>query len=66
MKYFGNNIIWTADDEEPNCNVCDNQDCPGRCDCCGSSYAWQYYERAVNGEVTISKDPVRVSGFDNR
>lgn len=50
MKYLGSNVVWTADDEEPNCNIYDNQDCPGRCNCCGSSYAWQYYERIVNEE----------------
>lgn len=47
MKYIGNSIIYDADDEEPDCGVCDNQDC-GLCDQCGSTGWWHYYEREVS------------------
>lgn len=45
MKYTRNTIIWTADDEEPDCGICDNQDCYGRCENCGAEFGWRYYER---------------------
>lgn len=45
MKYTCNTIIWTADDEYPDCGVCDNQDCYGRCENCGAEFGWRYYER---------------------
>ena len=45
MKYTRNTIIWTADDEEPDCGICDNQDIYGRCKECGAEFGWKYYER---------------------
>lgn len=45
MEYTSRSVIYTADDEEPNCGICDNQDCPGRCEHCGAEYGWYYYER---------------------
>ena len=45
MKYTRNTIIWTADDEEPDCGICDNQDCYGCCENCGAEFGWKYYER---------------------
>lgn len=45
MKYTLNTIIWTADDEAPDCGVCDNQDCYGLCEYCGAEFGWKYYER---------------------
>lgn len=44
MKILDHCVIYTADDEEPDCGICDNQDC-GYCDQCGSTYCWHYYER---------------------
>lgn len=44
MKILDRCVIYTADDEEPDCGVCDNQDC-GLCDQCGSTGWWHYYER---------------------
>lgn len=44
MKISNHYVIYTADDEEPDCGICDNQDC-GYCDQCGSTYCWHYYER---------------------
>lgn len=44
MKILDHCVIYTADDEEPDCGICDNQDC-GYCDQCGSTYWWHYYER---------------------
>ena len=34
-----------ADDEEPDCGMCDNQDCEHYCDRCGPTYWWLHYER---------------------
>lgn len=48
MKYTHNTIIWTADDEEPNCGFCDNQNCYGCCKACGAEFGWKYYEREEN------------------
>ena len=45
MKYTRNMIIWTADDEYPDCGICDNQDCDGCCENCGAEFGWKYYER---------------------
>lgn len=45
MKYTRNTIIWTADDEYPDCGICDNQDCDGCCENCGAEFGWKHYER---------------------
>lgn len=45
MKYTHNTIIWTADDEEPDCGVCDNQEGCDCCENCGAEFGWKYYER---------------------
>ena len=45
--------VYTADDEEPNCNRCDNMDASDEfCDKCGSEF-WSGYKRTVisNKEV---------------
>ena len=38
--------VYTADDEAPNCMMCDHI-CGSqtRCNKCGPEYWWQYYER---------------------
>lgn len=45
----GNYFIFDADDEEPNCNNCDNQDACIRYNVadksCGPSKGWYRYER---------------------
>lgn len=56
MKYTCNTIIWTADDEEPDCRVCDNQDCNGRCKNCGAEFSWKYYEREEELQATIAAE----------
>lgn len=45
MEYTRNTIIWTADDEEPDCGICNNIDCDGCCENCGAEFGWKYYER---------------------
>ena len=45
MKILDHCIIYTADDEEPDCGMCDNQDCEHYCDRCGPAYWWLHYER---------------------
>ena len=45
MEYTSRSVIYTADDEEPNCMICDNQDMPDRCAHCGAMYGWYYYKR---------------------
>ena len=53
MRYLLDSIIFTADDEEPNCTVCDNQDFYGRCKNCGAKYGWRYYERRENNPQLV-------------
>lgn len=46
-------IVYTADDEEPNCNKCCHCDCDGYL-CikqCGSEHSWNGYERIETVEV---------------
>ena len=43
IKY--DRVFYDADDEEPDCGICDNLDCFGRCEKCGAEYGWRYYER---------------------
>ena len=44
---MNNEIIYTADDEYPDCgrcdHICDRYDLC--CDKCGEEYWWQYYKR---------------------
>lgn len=39
-------IQYTADDEEPECRNCDNQDGQKVCDHCGPEYGWSGYIRS--------------------
>lgn len=46
-------IIYTADEEEPSCNRCDNMECSYEfCDNCGATF-WSGYRRTIisNEEV---------------
>lgn len=38
-------VFYNADDEEPNCGICDNQEGDWACENCGSKYGWRYYRR---------------------
>lgn len=39
-------IQYTADDEEPECRNCDNQDGQKVCGNCGPEYGWAGYSRS--------------------
>ena len=39
-------IQYTADDEEPECRNCDNQDGQKVCENCGPEYGWAGYIRS--------------------
>ena len=45
-------VIYTADDEEPNCMMCDH--CRGSVLCkeCGPKYGWHYYRREEQDSET--------------
>lgn len=46
MEIMGRYIIFTADDEMPDCLMCDH--CDDDCDCskfCGAEYGWAGYKR---------------------
>ena len=45
MKIWDDCVIYTADDEEPDCMACDH--CQGSCLCeeCGPEHYWHYYRR---------------------
>ena len=38
-------VIYTADDEEPDCMMCDHGDCSVLCKECRPKYGWHYYRR---------------------
>lgn len=38
-------VFYDADDEEPDCGVCYNQEDDWACENCGSECWWQYYKR---------------------
>lgn len=40
----------TADDEEPDCLVCDRYSDSSLCDKCGPKYGWNWYKRALMPE----------------
>nr|DAM46350.1 MAG TPA: hypothetical protein [Bacteriophage sp.] len=50
MKYIDDYEVHTADDEEPNCIRCANQDSCNDGKFCGPKYGWRLYERRVKGD----------------
>ena len=40
----------TADDEEPDCGVCDRCSDGSLCDKCGPEYGWHWYKRTLTQE----------------
>lgn len=50
MKYIDNYEVRTADDEEPICIRCVNQDLCNDGKFCGPKYGWRLYERRVKGD----------------
>lgn len=50
---MGNLRIYTADDEEPRCEMCDHKNEPDdQClQYCGASHGWYRYERTEREEV---------------
>ena len=45
MKIWDHCVIYTADDEEPDCMMCDHGDGSVLCKECGPEHWWHYYER---------------------
>lgn len=45
MKIWHNCVIYTADDEEPDCMMCDHGQCSDLCEECGPEHGWHYYRR---------------------
>ena len=45
MKIFDHCVIYTADDEEPDCLMCDYCQSSDLCSECGPEHWWHYYER---------------------
>lgn len=45
MKILDHCVIYTADDEEPDCLMCDNCQSSDLCSECGHEHWWHYYER---------------------
>lgn len=46
MEIIGRYLVYTADDEMPDCMICDK--CDGDCGCskfCGPEYGWAGYRR---------------------
>lgn len=57
------NVIFTADDEEPRCDRCDNQikSCDWCCENCGSEHWWCEYKRSevLENAKNISKPKMK-------
>lgn len=45
MKILDHCVIYTADDEEPDCLMCDHCQCSDLCSECGPEHGWHYYRR---------------------
>lgn len=45
MKILNHCVIYTADDEEPNCIMCDHGEGSVLCKECGPKCGWYYYRR---------------------
>ena len=45
MKIWDHCVIYTADDEEPDCMMCDHGDGSVLCKECWPEHWWHYYER---------------------
>ncbi len=45
IKTWHNCVIYTADDEEPDCMMCDHCQCSVLCKECEPEHWWHYYER---------------------
>ena len=45
MKIWDHCVFHTADDEEPDCMMCDHCQGSDLCDECGPEHWWHYYER---------------------
>ena len=45
MRILDHCAIYTADDEEPDCLMCDNCQNSDLCSECGPEHWWHYYER---------------------
>ena len=55
-EFYGRRIIYTADDEMPDCMLCDK--CDSDFDCCkkcGAAYGWSAYCRTVWIDEIINK-----------
>lgn len=56
MKIWDHCVIYTADDEEPDCMMCDHlcDHCRGSVLCkeCGPKYGWHYYRREEQDSET--------------
>ena len=55
-EFYGLRIIYTANDEMPDCMLCDN--CDGDFDCsnkCGAKYGWSAYHRTVWLDRIVTK-----------
>ena len=52
MKIWDHCVIYTADDEEPNCIMCDRGDGSVLCKECGPKYGWHYYRREEQDSET--------------
>lgn len=45
MKILDHCVIYTADDEEPDCLMCDHCQSSDLCSECGPEHGWHYYRR---------------------
>lgn len=51
-KIWDHCVIYTADDEEPNCIMCDHGEGSVLCKECGPEHGWHYYRREEQDSET--------------
>ena len=65
MKILDHCVIYTADDEEPNCIMCDRGDGSDLCSECGPEHGWHYYRREEqNSEMSKLVRALENLGFE--
>ena len=63
-KIIGRFIIYTADDEMPDCLCCDNCDADyNYCNKCGAEYGWANYKRTEDRTV-YRKENIEVNKYE--
>ena len=67
MKIWDHYVIYTADDEEPDCMICDHCEGSVLCKECGPKHGWRYYRREEqNSEMSKLVRALENLGFEKK